>query len=91
MTTSLSQALELLLVGMLTVGIVLGLVVIMGKILIKIMNTLGASTTSTPPPPVSSSELQVNKTIDPAIIAVLTATVEAATQGKGSINRIDPI
>jgi hypothetical protein len=89
MTTPLEQAFELLLVGMLTVGIVLGLVVITGKLLIKIMNTLGTSA-STPPPP-SSPTLNSRNTIDPAIVAVLTATVEAATQGKGSIKRIDPI
>lgn len=90
MTTPLEQALELLVVGMLTVGIVLGLVVIMGKLLIKIMNKLGTSS-STPPPPAPSSRLKAINTIDPAVIAVLTATVEAATQGKGSIKRIDPI
>ena len=86
MTPQLGQAFELLLVGMLTVGIVLGLVVLTGKLLIKIMNTLSTSTSAPPPPPPTS-----RNTIDPAIIAVLTASVEAATQGKGSINRIDPI
>jgi Na+-transporting methylmalonyl-CoA/oxaloacetate decarboxylase gamma subunit len=90
MTSPLGQALELLLVGMLTVGIVLGLVVITGKLLIKIMNTLGTSA-STPPPPFPPSTSNKNSPVDPAIIAVLTATVEAATQGKGSIKRIDPI
>lgn len=86
MTTPLDQALELLLTGMLTVGIVLGMVVITGQMLIKTMNLIDTSSPVPSPP-----QRKKDSSIDPATVAVLTATVEVVTQGKGSIKRIDPI
>ena len=85
MTTPLREALELLLVGMTTVALVLGLVVLAGRLLIYAINR-------TEPAAVKKGRLPAaGETIDPAIIAVLTATVDHVTQGRGTIQKIDPL
>ncbi len=84
MTQAIRDALELLLVGMTTVALVLGLVVLAGRLLIQIVNrttpggNIQKSPSSSPP-------------LDPAIVAVITAAVEVSTSGKGSIQKIDPL
>ncbi len=87
MEQTLQDALELLVVGMTTVALVLGLVVLSGRLLISVVNRSESKAPvrrSTSPRPTT-----VQDGIDPKIIAVLTATVEHVTQGKGNIKRID--
>lgn len=86
MTQAIRDALELLLVGMTTVALVLGLVVLAGRLLIQLVNRTspGGPGKSTPPSPSSSS-------LDPAIVAVITAAVDVSTAGQGSIQKIDPL
>lgn len=86
MEPALQNALELLVVGMTTVALVLGLVVLSGRLLISAVNR------SAPKVPVrrsASAQVAVHDQINPAHIAVLTATVEHVTKGKGSIKSID--
>ena len=86
MTQAIRDDLELLLAGMTTVALVLGLVVLAGRLLIQVVNRttpggniLQKNTSSASPP------------LDPAIVAVITAAVEVSTSGKGSIQKIDPL
>lgn len=86
MDQTLQEALELLVVGMTTVALVLGLVVLSGRLLVAVVNR------SSPKAPVrrpSSAPARVQHQLDPKVVAVLTATVEHITQGKGKIKSID--
>jgi oxaloacetate decarboxylase gamma subunit len=86
MTQAIRDALELLLVGMTTVALVLGLVVLAGRLLIQVVNR------TTPGGNVQKkSNSSASPPLDPAIVAVITAAVEVSTAGKGSIQKIDPI
>ena len=84
METNLSNAVLLLGIGMITVFVVLGLVVLSGQVLIKFINKY------VPAPKM------VSKPFKPGIpnkkIAVLTAVVDHVTGGRGkieSIKRVD--
>ena len=87
MDQTLQEALELLVVGMTTVALVLGLVVLSGRLLISAVNRSSpkAPARRSSPTPIST---QQNK-LDPKVIAVLTATVDHVTHGKGRIKSID--
>lgn len=89
MTPPVWEAFELLLVGMTTVALVLGLVVLAGRLLIYLVN----KTTPTAPGK-SKKPNQLNPattSVDPAVIAVITAAVDIHTAGQGSIQKIDPL
>lgn len=85
MNPALEQAIELLFLGMLTVGLVLGLVVLTGRLLIQMTNATSKTVAALPVRTSNSSSL------DPAIVAVLSSAVEVATQGQGRIQKIDSI
>ena len=84
MTQAIRDALELLLVGMTTVALVLGLVVLAGRLLIQVVNR-------TSPNRIAPQKIASSSPIDPAIVAVITAAVEVSTAGKGKIQKIDPL
>jgi len=79
-TGNLETALIVLSIGMITVFIVLGLVVLTGQLLIKIVNAL--QTESPPAPAVPSS-------IPSTHIAVITAAVAQLSEGKASVVKIE--
>ncbi|MEL6656803.1 MAG: OadG family transporter subunit [Bacteroidota bacterium] len=87
MDQTLQAALELLIVGMTTVALVLGLVVLSGRLLISAVNrsvaTKSIDRSGQRPPRNQQDQL------DPQIVAVLTATVEHVTQGQGKIKTIE--
>ncbi|MEL6972423.1 MAG: OadG family transporter subunit [Bacteroidota bacterium] len=87
MDQTLQAALELLIVGMTTVALVLGLVVLSGRLLISAVNrsVTTKSIDRSGPSRLSNPQDQ----LDPQIVAVLTATVEHVTQGQGSIKTIE--
>ena len=94
MDSSISTAFLVLVVGMLTVFIVLLLVVLSGKMLIKLVNRisyekLGALSTgkvvSMP------SSLPDQKSFNKQKLAVLVSTVEIVTKGKGRISKIEKV
>jgi oxaloacetate decarboxylase gamma subunit len=70
----MSQAFYLMVMGMITVFVILSLVVIVGKLLIRLVNFFTPPSKSTP---------------DPEVVAALTAAVEVFTEGKGRIIRIE--
>jgi len=82
MDATISTALSLLIIGMLTVFAVLTLVVFTGKLLTFIVNAL-------------SKEVVPLRTVNPGVenskIAAITAAVDAYTQGRGSIQKIEKL
>lgn len=88
MTTDLQLALELLLLGMFTVFLVLSLVVLSARFLIFAVNRWSSTSLRSR----SSTERILHTSPDGTpkeVIAVLTASVEVATQGQGRILRIE--
>ena len=86
MDDTLQDALQLLLVGMTTVALILGLVVLTGRLLIAVVNRTTPKRRSGPtnrpaPPPGDHT--------DPKVVAVLAGVVEHITHGKGHIKSID--
>lgn len=86
MDSNLQEAFILLGVGMVTVFLVLALVVATGQLLIYLSNRYIA-----PAPTPAARKRSPNSgttAVSPATIAVLTAAVEAATQGQGAIHSV---
>jgi oxaloacetate decarboxylase gamma subunit len=79
MTTSIANALTLMVIGMITVFVVLFLVYLTGRLLIQLVNRW------TPEKPDSSDPVQH---ISNDKIAAITAAIEAVTQGQASITNI---
>jgi oxaloacetate decarboxylase gamma subunit len=73
MEVEFSTALSLLAIGMITVFVVLALVVLTGNLLIRFVNRISPDQDG----------------IAPVKIAVITAAVNAFTEGKGKITKIE--
>ncbi|MEM1135735.1 MAG: OadG family protein [Bacteroidota bacterium] len=80
-------ALMLLLVGMITVFFVLFMVVILGKLLIRLVNAFHKEA----PTHKKDSLATINQALPPNKLAAIVTTVEVVTQGKGNIKSIDKI
>ena len=85
MESTLSNALLLLVVGMSTVFVILFLVVTGGNLLIKLINKVEVAS-----PEVPFARIQQD-TIEPAKVAIIAATVEAITHGKGRVDKIEKL
>ena len=86
MPQDFNLAIDILIVGMVTVFIVLSLVVLTGQLIIFLVNSRTVSESQ-------SSNLPTSQTPEPYTplpmhIAAIVATVEAVTQGKGQITKI---
>lgn len=77
----LTEAFRIAIIGMATVSLILGLVVLCGMVIIRLTNRYVPSSV----PPARSS----HTTLDRAEVAVLTAAVEAVTGGRGRIVSIE--
>lgn len=89
MSSDLNTALSLLIIGMTTVFTILSLVVITGKVLIRMVNRFSPDII---PKPVLASPLEVDHNdTDESEIAAIVAAVEVITKGKGRIKSIDKI
>lgn len=86
MEKTIQETLTLLVVGMTTVALVLGLVVLAGRLLISYVNR---SSAKSPAPRPAVAPPNAEDRLDPKIIAVLNATVEHITHGQGKINTIE--
>jgi len=90
MSENISQALLILVIGMLTVFVILSLVVLTGNILIRLVNKFA------PAAPVKGMKklglrLKQPQAIAPAKLAAITAAVQIVTKGKGKIQKIEKI
>ena len=96
MTDSVFQTLIILAVGMITVFLILGMVVLTGQILIRITNYLAeegavvAKTKSLSHRP-SIAPTYSKHQIDKKKLAAIVATVAAVTNGRGSITKIERV
>jgi len=83
MNGDLTTAVNLMVIGMITVAIILLLVVLTARLLIKLINKYG------PAPQLVEKKVTKNKSgIDSKQLAVLAAVVEHITSGKGVIKEI---
>lgn len=87
MQPTVSNAFVLLVIGMITVVVVLSLVVLSGKLLIRLTNKYAPE----PEDEYKSVPLKVNHQLDPRIIAAISGVVEHITGGSGNITSIKKI
>jgi oxaloacetate decarboxylase gamma subunit len=90
MTQDLNTALLLLLVGMSTVFFVLGIVVLTGRLLIKITNRTG-QTAGNVVADIPVIQRDATMTPTPGRIAAITAAISTITNGTGRIEKIQRI
>ena len=83
MEPTISNAFLLLVIGMITVFIVLSLVVLVGNLLIKVVNKIAKD----PIPPAKLSMPRVSN----KKLALLAAVVHQATEGRGTIEKVERI
>lgn len=83
MTENIEIAIQLLIVGMLSVFIILGIVTGLARLLIALVNKYA--------PELPADAGHHKKSVDPKHVAVLSATVELITNGKGVIQSIKKI
>lgn len=79
MDSKFEQALEIFGVGMVTIFLILGLVVISGQVLIQLVNRFS---------PNNEEKITSPSAIPDTHIAVINAAVEAVTKGKGNVAAI---
>ena len=96
MNENLSEAILMLVIGMITVFIILGLVVLTGQVLIRITNRFAPDIKESPKgigviAPNNNNTLSKNNTINKKTMAAIIGTVEMITQGKGRIEKIEKI
>ena len=89
MSENFQTALTVLAVGMTTVILILSLVVLSGKLLINVVNRY-VPVNEVPKSKRSKSGFLKNKT-NPAVIAAITAAVNATTSGTGKITSIEKV
>jgi len=77
-------ALELMVVGMVTVFLILMLVVFIGNLIIRIVNQYF-------PEPEITKPKAVRPELDNKLVSVITAAVKVVTHGKGRVTRIEKL
>ncbi|WP_167618675.1 OadG family protein [Maribellus sediminis] len=81
----MSEVLKLILTGMGTVFFILIMVVVLGKIIIRITNMLA------PALQVQVASNQSSSEIEPAKLAAIVSAVETVTRGKGKVTFIEKL
>lgn len=83
---NLGLALQLMVVGMITVFIILMIVIQLGKWLIQIVNKVAPEEMA---PPKTPTAHPVKSTVDAQTLSVIQAAVAQITGGKGSIKNVE--
>lgn len=83
MEQSLNNAFAILVVGMITVLLILGLVVVLGNILIRITNKFWPQSENTRKSGSGSAGIHAGT------LSAIVAAVEAVTGGKGKVNKVE--
>jgi len=93
MNESLSQALLVMVVGMITVFIVLGLVVLTGKLLIRFVNHFLPEAAKFSPKPSRTTPVIPTSTtsFNEKKLAAIVAAVDVVTKGQGRITNIEKL
>ncbi len=84
MNEGIQTALSLMLIGMITVGFILFLVVAIGNIIIRVTNKIKV-------PVVIHAARNVKETFAPNKMAAIVAAVNQVTHGKGKVTKIEKI
>jgi oxaloacetate decarboxylase gamma subunit len=84
---AINEALQLLLVGMGTVFIILGLVVFLGRQLIGAVNRWMPEAVSTNISPSAAP----SSAIEPGVLAAIVAAVDSVTGGKGNVEHVEKL
>lgn len=91
MGESISTAILVSLIGMVTVFVILGLVVLTGKSLIRVANTffpIEEKELSTP----TTLKIQTQKKpFDKSTLAAIITSIDTVTRGKGKVSKIEKI
>lgn len=85
MSSPFSVALTALLLGMVVVFIALGLVVVLGRLLIRITNQYAVENQPKAGQDSPSDSKWTSATVDDSVVAVLAAAVAVATNGRGRL------
>ena len=91
MGESISTAVLVSAVGMFTVFVILGLVVLTGKVLIRIVNTFFPIIETEPTPSITPNNQIRNKSFDKLKLAAIISTIDTITHGKGKVSKIEKI
>ena len=91
MGESLSTAIIVSLIGMVTVFVILGLVVLTGKILIKTINTFFPIEEIKPEIPNLTVTKTTKKSFDKSTLAAIVSAIETISGGKAVITKIEKI
>ncbi len=96
MTEPVSAALLVMAVGMITVFIILGLVVLSGDLLIRAVNTFVPAKPAPRPntrqaTPSPASQVHPSSTVSRQQVAAIVTAVDLLTRGKGKPERIERI
>ena len=91
MGESVSTAVLVSLIGMVTVFIILGLVVLTGKILIRFVNAFFPIAETVIQAPNALKTRTKKKSFDKSTLAAIVTTIDTITNGKGKVNKIEKI
>ena len=86
MENNIFQALQLMVVGMITVFLILMIVINLGKLLIALVNKFAPEEAVAPKKKVASVTA-----VDPMAQSIIKAAVEKLTNGKGVVKKIEKI
>ena len=91
MGESISTAILVSLIGMVTVFTILGLVVLTGKILIRVVNNFFPIEETEPPTSATIPPKIQNKSFEKSTLAAIISTIDTVTLGRGKIEKIKKI
>lgn len=86
MENNIFEALQLMVVGMITVFLILMIVINLGKLLIALVNKFAPEEAVAPKKQVASVAA-----VDPIAQSIIKAAVEKLTNGKGAVKKIEKI
>ena len=91
MGESVSTAVLVSMIGMVTVFVILGLVVLTGKILIHFVNAFFPIAETTAPAPSALRRQAKKNSFDKSTLAAIVTTIDTITHGKGKVSKIEKI
>ncbi len=91
MGEAINTAVLVSMIGMVTVFVILGLVVLTGKILIHFVNTFFPIEEKELSSPTALKTQSKKKSFDKSTLAAIITTIDKITQGKGKVSKIEKI
>jgi len=91
MGESVSTAVLVSMIGMVTVFVILGLVVLTGKILIYFVNAFFPIAETNAPAPTAFKTRTEKNSFDKSTLAAIVTTIDTITHGKGKVSKIEKI